>query len=226
MASPSTKGGYYTNPFPVIEYNGNVCNWNFSSIHFGLIPKLKFTSTNMGGWVEQHLKTMYSNRELQALSTATPPSDSMTAFKKSIYDIFVNVVNTKNRVFEIKSSVEDKPSFILFVVGLFLDDNTRTILAETYVLPLPVANRSLDSVVREICKNSVKLILGTDAARLWKSALPAMIERSRDFRAPILMQILDRKSSLRSNYYPQMCLCYNWTGSIRGSNLAETAISA
>ena len=62
-----------------------------------------------------------------------------------------------------------------------MDDNARTILAETYILPLPVTNRSLGPLVHEICQNSVKLILGTDATRLWKSALPAMIERCRDF---------------------------------------------
>jgi hypothetical protein len=47
FSSPSDKGGYFTNPFPVIYKNDEVCNWNLSAIHFGLVPKLNFNAPKM-----------------------------------------------------------------------------------------------------------------------------------------------------------------------------------
>ena len=181
MSSPAETGGYYTSPFPVLSDGQTVINWNFSSIHFGQVPKLKFSGSTVPKWVELNLRNMYSDAEITNLASVPGTCAGITEYKKSIDSIFKHLVSSNGRVFEIRTSSDAGPSLVLLVTGVFLDDVGRTILAEAYAIVSPLSHRSDQSALERECRNSVKLILGNEGTALWKSSLPAMIERCRDF---------------------------------------------
>src|SRR5271156_3229543 len=98
----------------------------------------------------------------------------ITLFKKSLYNLFVNMTRSPLQGYIIKPHTEDTASvIIIFVYGLYLNDTANSIVAEAYVVPF-----SKDIGIPPAFSNSaVRLVVGDKAFELWKQALPAMVER-------------------------------------------------
>ena len=181
LSSPSEKGGYFTNPFPVIKKDDEVCNWNLSSIHFGRVPRLNFNSPTMKDWVDKHLMNMFSDQELRNFGSPLGKLDALTEYKRSIYTIFTRLVGSNDRVFNIKASPNATATVVLFVTGLFLDDPGRAIMAEAYAVVPSLIDHSSRLSLDVACQRSCDIVVGTQGSEFWKTILPGMLERCRDF---------------------------------------------
>ena len=166
-------GGYNTNPFPVIKgRNEEPCNWNTPSILFEILPKIDLNRTDALGWITEHIDTMFSNRERQLLkSNSRDTIPCITLLKKSLADIFITLTRSSKRTFEIKSDNDAPPSIIFHVNDLFLADTTHSIVAEAQLLSSVTAAAAFE--------DSIKIVVGEQVVKLWKEALPSMVERCR-----------------------------------------------
>jgi MYND finger len=165
------KGGYLENPFSVFMDDKTIWNWNFPSVHFGLIPKLKLEDNKRV--VKACIDTMLSTRERNT-------STGLSLFKSSLSSILEQLGSSRN--FEISVSAEHRSPLKFFGAELFYDDTMDTVVIEAHVLV--VTSRIIENHGREIemlCKNSIKVIVGEEGMKFWRATLPGMAERCRDW---------------------------------------------
>ena len=172
-------GGYTENPFPAFGPIDAICNWNMPTVSFKTLAKIDLTKKTVGAWVIKHVGTMFSKREHQLLK-ANPQVNvpGITLFKKSLYDLFVNMTRSpRQRCYIIKAHADDTTSVIMVVSALYLNDTANSIVAEAYVVPFS----EMPPEFGAISVVAVKIVVGTEAFKLWKQALPAMVERCRNW---------------------------------------------
>ena len=219
-------GGYMENPFPVFGPNDAICNWNMPTVSFKTLAKIDLTNEAVGTWVIKHVETMFSKRERQLLK-ANPQVNvpGITLFKKSLYDLFVNMTRSPQRCYVIKPRADDTASIIIVVWGLYLNDTANSIVVEAYVMPFSEVI-GMPPAFGAFSDFTVKLVVGTEAFKLWKQALPAMVERCRnwDHRPDCTLSSSSMFAGWTGEGKSSICFCAPMNGSEKGTPAAISPI--
>jgi hypothetical protein len=214
------EGGYRKNPFPVLRQPEATCNWNLPRVSFKTLPKIDITNKGVSSWVIKHLDTMFSKRERQLLkSTSQANAPGLTRFKKSVYDIIVTLTRFPDRVHVIKANADDTDSVMLIAVSLYINDTTHSIVAEASLLPY-IHSMGTPPGFQNLAGVTVNLVVGKEAFKLWKQALPAMVESCRDWEHRADCSITGNGLSLpvgSEEGESPLCLCCIVGGSKRGT---------
>jgi hypothetical protein len=174
------EGGYIANRFPVRGQPDQLCNWNLPTVSFDILTRIDKITDDVSKWVIPHLDTILSKREFQLL-TANPQVNvpAFTLFKKSIYDILCRLSRTPQTILScIQANADDRERIYLVIDGLYLNDTTHSVVAEAFVLPyLPALEPP--AIFEE--QSGVTLVVGKEAFKIWKQALPSMVQSCRDW---------------------------------------------
>jgi hypothetical protein len=141
-----------------------ISTWNLPYLYFGALAELDPLADDIETWLVPHLLSIYSDRELSLRPIA---SDLLASMKNCIHAMML----PHNSIVRVKCN--DK-SLTFLLARLYLDLNCHSVVREAYVLETPSD---------EIFNNStaVQLTVSESQMKLWKSALPAMAERCRDW---------------------------------------------
>ena len=148
VKSPSGSSFNFTR-FPVIKQAaGSFYPWNLPRVFPDLLPSLKLSTKNDLGWVMNNVSGSFSAQEralrekhLRDITTG----DILTDLKEDIFSLFVkgagiesigtsvNKTGPKTFFLEMEGS---GVMTIIFLIGIRLDINDATVVADSYVLPL------------------------------------------------------------------------------------------
>ena len=176
--APRDRGGYSSNPFPVVPASGtnSIYSWNLPSINFNRLPRLEgFTNPESHSWLSGLLDGMFSDRERE--TGVTKSTNIYTQFKSTltrmIHGLSASIGQQKPTAVGIR--YQHELHIVFLVTGLYLDLSAHTVVVEAYNL-LTSAIRSMEDTKEEMLFFDVSSL---DELKLWKASLPAMIERCR-----------------------------------------------
>jgi hypothetical protein len=164
LVSPSNRHDQ-TYSFPVFRRTDNVIStWNLPYLYFGALAELDPLAGDVETWLIPHLLSIYSDRELSLRPNA---SDLLASMKNCIHAMML----PQNSIVRLKCNVK---SLTFLLARLYLDLNCHSVVREAYVL---------ESQSDQIFDYStvVQLSVSESQMKLWRSALPAMAERCRDW---------------------------------------------
>jgi MYND finger len=221
------EGGYIANRFPVLRQPDQVCNWNLPTVSFDILTKIDNTDNDVSKWVIPHLDTMFSRREYQLLKLlkADPQVDvpAFTLFKKSICDILCTVSRIPESIVHcIQADLDDQERIYITTWGMYLNDTTHSVVAEAYVMPY-VHSLGLPNRFEEYVGHTTTIVVGKEAFKIWKQALPAMVESCRDWDHRIDCTMVTNNFPLRMGTEEgesSVCLCCALDDKPKGTPIA------
>ena len=167
--------GYLQAPWPVIRDPKSVCNWNLPSVNFSSLPPIKTKSSIP--WYIPHLENMYSDCEQQRDSFTL--MDPLTHVKICLLDIFKCINLLSSQTLRVRFGIRQGDNiFVFFITGLFLDSSAHNVVAQAYVVQTK-ENTPVAALLDEI--EYMTLPASPEVAQYWKMAIPAMIERCRNW---------------------------------------------
>jgi len=120
---------------------------------------------------------MYYERERQVMQSDR--SDPMIRFKFDLTDLFRCISLLPMTNVPVRFGVKQGDLKLLFMItGLFLEPSSHNIVAEIYVVERK-PNTSVGALVDKV--DCMLLPLTSEQAQFWRAAVPAMIERCRDW---------------------------------------------
>ncbi|EGN92847.1 hypothetical protein SERLA73DRAFT_172514 [Serpula lacrymans var. lacrymans S7.3] len=154
--------------------------WNVHRVNLDRLPLLKDEDSGKVRWMNHHLCLMYSDREIKVLQ------DVMVNLKNSIcmmFTSFIGFPNARKRPLAFGLFIPSIANVytIIFMTGIRLDLSSHTVVANVWVMPLPLPISSMNA----LGTISVKLLhIETDfeEMRAWKQLLPVLTERCRTWR--------------------------------------------
>lgn len=170
---PTQRGYFNSTPFPIVHAPwGTIYNTFRPYINFCQLPRLNFGLTNRdcsengyeASTVPSHLTSMFFKPETSFPDENVP---SM-AIKLHIHTLlFPSTI----RVVRLKSQNSEYVDIVFFVVGLYLDPTSRSVVGEGYAMPITT---DVPSIVPQLDMKAT-----TEEMRWWKSVLPGMVEQGR-----------------------------------------------
>ena len=136
-------------------------------------------------------------------------------FKKSLLSVFEYIARTggaESSVFTLAPvdlMMESGGPLLFFSTGLYLDGNSNTVVAETYVVPM-TASQTLDPRFYQVVKKLAPAMTTTvdqDVFLLWKKLLPAMAERCRDWEHTVSCEFADGLPDYFDPEKSPLCSC-------------------
>jgi hypothetical protein len=165
LLTASNRGTYSLNPFPIAHLpTGSTYNWNLPYINFHTLAKID-TSEEEVGWLNPHLISMFSDREIVLRGTAF---DLLTNVKNAIHAMFFYPI------VRLKPSYEDA-SITLFFTGHYHDFNSQSLVTEGYVWPVVGDDELFEGL------EVADIIVNAEEMEFWRRLLPALVERCREF---------------------------------------------
>jgi len=169
----SQRGYFSSTPFPVLLSPWlMVYNTFLPYINFRQLPKLDGPPTIRGASndgnekpsIPTRLMTMSNNNELSNRL-------SMSAIKCHIHTLLFPYPSPK--AINLKAQNPGDLDIVFFVVGLYLDPNSKGVVGEGFIMPMT------DDVPK--VSSQIVLEMSADAEHMiwWKRALPAMVEQAR-----------------------------------------------
>src|SRR5271155_5516842 len=210
LVAPPTLDPISQDPFPLIREHEGISTWNLGYINFRRLPEISvpIAPTGPNIWLVIHLYDMYS---LYHTSTTRTPHllRPLGDVKRYIQNMIVYVggyVPVLQRVWTFESDNEPFPKELAVVVtGLFLDNNSHSVVAEGYVLPL--MNVPHTDTVNKLISSPHNILVPPDSYTLFKKVLRAMAERCRDWEHSESCEFLtDEGFSVKEGRSP-FCSC-------------------
>jgi len=195
ITSPSESSFNFTR-FPVIKQAaGSYYPWNMSRLYPEVLPRLKLSTKNDLSWINTNVSGSFSSRERLLREKHTKDittGDNLVDLKDGIFSLFMNGAGIGSS--GISKSTSGPTTFfldmegggimtIIFLVGIRLDTNDATVVADSYVLPLvpelvAIFGKELFALSQ---KGGVTLKCSTAEYELWTLFLKASVERSRSW---------------------------------------------
>lgn len=175
---------------PLFLRHGNPILMNMPHLDLEQLPIVNLTTVEDKIWLANHMALQFSIRQgEQNIRPINMRSKDIRAdFKLELARIFANytALNSKKKatVFVVTSRTREWPQFIFVASSMRLDLANRTVVLDAAVLPVSdgllqknsYILTALDSVsMHEIVVNDDELVL-------WKKAVPAWVERCRDWK--------------------------------------------
>jgi hypothetical protein len=172
--------------FPIIkEAKGCYYSWNLPRLSSQLLPRLKL-STNNNNWIKMNISAAFSIRERVVRERHLKDQvsgDIMVDLKENIFSLFIEAGKSKlehPKVFFLHMQNSGIMTLI-FLVGMRLDSNSSTIVADSYILPLnPILVSTLRKELSILRANGgIPLPCTANSYELWTLYIKATVERSR-----------------------------------------------
>ncbi|KAI1157259.1 hypothetical protein F5B18DRAFT_657959 [Nemania serpens] len=176
--------------FPIRPQPGKPVNCNMPYLNLQKCPVIQITQHSRLEWLVPHLSLAMSARERAFREREDVPRSAgeqvRLDFKESIFSIFIQFAGlqgTKSRLFCLGNAANGGVHVIILASALRLDLANRAVVLDCAVLPLH------DALMPDIMGSLAKLqgfgvvvVQVNDAElRLWRHALPAYVERCRDW---------------------------------------------
>lgn len=195
VKSPSASSFNFTR-FPVIKQAaGSFYPWNLPRLLPDLLPPLKLPLKNDLSWIQPNISGSFSAQEralrekhLRDITTG----DILTDLKEDILSLFLNgtgiasigtsVNKTGPKTFFLEMEGVGVMT-IIFLIGIRLDINDATVVADSYVLPLvPELVATFGNELYQLFSKGGFSLENTEAAyELWTLFIKASVERSRNW---------------------------------------------
>lgn len=159
LASPASPASA---SFPTIS------TWNLPYINFGQLPELDTSDQELLFWLQFHLLSMFTDRELAVRQKKT---DVMTNVKNSIHCMLIPT----SRVVRLQPSDGTELPLLFFLHGLYLELNSHSVVRDAHVLPV---TSEFESIPVE--HPVIQITVSNAVIKFWKHALTALAERCRD----------------------------------------------
>lgn len=175
--------------YPVFQEKGFV---GLRNPHYVLLDKLPIlTRTNPVGmsWLIPRVSDMFSRREHKTreiqMTSGSSAGDVRVNFKDSLYALFSHSTGMngarRHDVLALNNPQEGGVHMLIFISSLRLDMSCQHVVLDSAVLPLsmdiiPKMAPLLDTIQQ---RGLMSITVDNDELRLWKHALPSMVERCR-----------------------------------------------
>jgi MYND finger len=170
---PLAGNGYAKAPWPVMAKENSIC-WNIPWINFNTLPRIELASALP--WLDAHLESMYSDRERQSIISTDP----LIRFKHSLIDVFRCIALFPVTKVDVRFAIKHENTlFVFFITGVFLDPSSHNIISEAYVVEVK-PNTSTAELLEQV--DFMITPVNPETAKFWIMAVPAMIERCRDWQ--------------------------------------------
>ena len=197
-------------PFPLIRQHEEISTWNLGYINFRRLSEISVPIAPTGPkiWLTDHLYDMYS--VINTSSTSNPHTPQpLGDVKRYIQNMLVYVggyVPVLQRVWTFDGDNETFPKELaVFVTGLFLDNNSHSVVAEAYVLPL--MNVPHTDTVNKLITSANNIRVPTESYTLFKKVLRAMAERCRDWEHSESCEFLTEEGFSAKEGRSPFCSC-------------------
>jgi len=178
-------GGYSIFPTPLFHHimePPQPVSWNLPAINFSRIGRVDFDSTdqNFEG-VKDLLGHLTSDREAKVVEA---PHSSLLEFKLMIGIIYLGYSGHHgiSRYQSFSVSVAGDKKLLFFVTGVYMDTALHNLVMEAYCLEVTPDFKTSGGKLPRHYHHDVKDRTSPEALfNTWKSALPAMVERCRDW---------------------------------------------
>lgn len=177
--------------YPMIREKGSIGLRTPHYVSLDVLPI--FSRTNPAGmsWLIPRVSDMFSfgerkTREIQMASGANA-GDVRVNFKDSLFSLFSHSTGIngvpRHDVLALNNPQEGGVHVLIFISSLRLDMSCQHIVLDTAVLPLSMdIMPQMVSLIDKLQQRGVmSIIVDNDELCMWKHALPAMVERCRDW---------------------------------------------
>ncbi|KAI0547822.1 hypothetical protein F4679DRAFT_597235 [Xylaria curta] len=176
--------------FPVRCRPGKPVNCNMPYLNLQKCPVIQITQHSRLKWLVPHLSLAMSARERAFRERKDLPRSAgeqvRLDFKESMFSIFVQFAGlqgTQSQLFYLDNAAKGGVHVIILASALRLDIANRAVVLDCAVLPLhdePTPN-IMDSLAKLQGFGVVVVKVNDAELRLWRHALPAYVERCRDW---------------------------------------------
>jgi MYND finger len=149
-------------PFPTIS------TWNLPYINFGQLPQLDTSDQELRFWLQFHLLSMFTDRELAVRQKKT---DFMTNIKNSIHCMLIPT----SQIVRLQPSDGPELPLLFLLHGLYLELNSHSVVRDAHVLPVTSEFEPINELP------IIQITVNDAVIKFWKHSLPAMAERCRDW---------------------------------------------
>ncbi|KAK0666788.1 hypothetical protein QBC41DRAFT_366638 [Cercophora samala] len=190
--------------YPIVFSQGSTSSrpvptpWNMPRLHLAILPAINIDEKSRAAlsWVNMHLGHMWSSHErLLRENPWKPVSKEERArvnFKDSLFTIMMQFAGLKDAkgealrssVFALNCKEADGVNMAIFVSAMRLDLSNRTLVLDAAVMPaLNELAEPHARIIQDMMKTNklVGVNVTLDELRLWKEALPSMVERCREW---------------------------------------------
>jgi len=176
--------------FPILPQPGKPVNYNMPYLNLQKCPVIQITQHGRLKWLVPHLSLAMSARERALRERADLPRSAgeqvRLDFKESIFSIFVQFAGlqgTKSQLFYLNNPANGGVHVIILASALRLDLANRAVVLDCAVLSLHDALMPtiMDSLAKLQKFGAVVVKVNDAELRLWCHALPAYVERCRDW---------------------------------------------
>ena len=189
-----SESAHEGNPLPLVrDKRYGLCPWNMPYLNFNALPKIGAGEYKVmqDSWFRLHLFGMYADYEAPLINGPdTEKHGCLFEFKKSLLHVFEFIADgnpAEPIVFTLAPN--DSQMFVaggpllFFCTGLYLDTNNSSIVAEVYVVPMTVSLTTDPRFFSVLSRwgPTMSMSVYPDVYMMWKSLLPAMAERCRDW---------------------------------------------
>ena len=196
IASPQELSGRAECLFPILLTNdGRPALQNLHYVNLNRLPTLAVedsSSRKKLKWLNPHLSSMWSARERMErqrfLRSALSCGDVRVNFKDSLFSLFMHFTGleangARHSLFGIHNSGAGGVHLLIFASCLRLDMSNQTVVLDAAAMPLtPDLVVQFRPLIYAVQKRGMMCIEVDDAELLlWKRALPAFVERCRDW---------------------------------------------
>ncbi len=181
-----------------------VC-WNAPYVNLSRLPSL--TPSGDLEWIQTHLGICLTRNE-RALQYSTPvkrwgPSMS---FKKTLANIFLSYIATKNKIYALHDPSFQNAHAIIFLSSLRLDLSSAAVIGDAAVVFPDITTAPL--LLR--CLGGSSTMMATvygQEIRMWNHALPVFAERCRQWQHLPTCEYIQRQQVPLSAEYEKNPLC-------------------
>lgn len=224
MASPLDKDVFPGFMYPLFMNAANPIVWNMPYIHINSLPKLDFSSKEEMIWILRHACFMFqgpnSVKTLEDIKAALLGDDALYGFKASLIRILMVTAHPSNgqmqEVFMLTDRGNPEVDLFIFVSGLRLDAPNQTFVLDAAILPgkipeLPQWQKLLNALSQ---LDTVAISVSDGTLNIWKTVLPAYVERCREWEHQPLCSYLAAGQIPVPNSYGGATICSCGSGKL------------
>jgi hypothetical protein len=172
LVTPSSRGYFTQYPFPIVATpppSAKYYSFFLPYVNLHKLPKVNNT-LDSASYLQSHSMSMFTNHELILRGKTF---DLLTAIKNAIHAMLLPTT----RVLRIKPSQPKEYPIVFFIGDKYIDYNSRSVIAEMYVLPITSASE----YALQASLPAVQITATEEEMTFWRSAMPAFVERSRNW---------------------------------------------
>lgn len=184
--------------YPLVTLGICLYSWNMPYIRFSQLPKMNIAKAETASWAKEHIMGMFSEHD-RGRCGSLHHHNPLIGYKKSLLSLFGAVMGfdcPPRTTFAITCDRNQEP-LMLFVTGVYLDPSSHTVVASVYA----------STVLAEAPGEVFQINVNSAVMTYWRTVLPSMAERCRDWEHRSECQYLKPPSSAILEGDHSFCSC-------------------